>query len=69
MSITKELKIKNKESSTNKIDDTLETRLIKGIDVKGLKLSDLIKKGWKKDSERMTANQIRNETWERNNGR
>lgn len=46
-----------------------ESRLIEGVAPTGTKMSDIIKKGWKKDSKRMTADQIRKEAWQRNNGR
>ena len=48
-------------AGTSKNGAIPESRLIEGVAPVGTKMSDIIKKGWEKDSKRMTADQIRRE--------
>jgi hypothetical protein len=73
MAITKSIRtLKSGNISERKNDnsqDIPDSRFIEGEAPKGTKMSDLFRGVWAKDVKRLTADEIRKQAWQRNNGR
>lgn len=73
MAITKSIRtlksvnISQQKTVDNK--DIPDSRFTEGEAPKGTKMSDLFRGVWAKDVKRLTADEIRKQAWQRNNGR
>jgi hypothetical protein len=57
------------ERKTVHTQDIPDSRFTEGEAPKGTKVSDLFRGVWAKDVKRLTADEIRKQAWQRNNGR
>ena len=73
MAITKSIRTLNSgnisERKTEDSQDIPDSRFTEGEAPKGKKMSDLFRGVWAKDVKRLTADEIRKQAWQRNNGR
>ena len=73
MALTKSVRtLKSDNISELKINEDKgipDSRFTEGKAPKGKKMSDLFRGVWGKDVKRLTADEIRKQAWQRNNGR
>ncbi|MDZ7898531.1 MAG: hypothetical protein U5N85_10975 [Arcicella sp.] len=68
--VIRTLKSGNISEVKTKEDNSIpDSRFIEGEAPKGTKMSDLFRGVWAKDVKRLTADEIRKQAWQRNNGR